>query len=167
MSKDITFEQARGSLGSLLLLWARIERTARAEVTDAHGGSLPKSAYGIAATLNAWKKVVVAREPTGSLRGSLASALRAQLQQPLDMRNGVCHGLIGISAAYDGMPAALTWELNGIEHGIEWDDLQASFSWLSKVPFAISIISNFPMERPGSRLIDSPENREWWQAEYG
>jgi hypothetical protein len=29
------------------------------------------------------------------------------------------------------------------------------------------MISNSPTEKLGSRIIDSPENREWWLAEYG
>ncbi len=47
MKENVSFEQIRGSLGSLLLLWSRIERAAREEVASAHDGQLPKSAYGI------------------------------------------------------------------------------------------------------------------------
>ena len=41
------------------------------------------------------------------------------------------------------------------------------FSWLSKVPNAISIISNTESEVLGNRISDNAENREWWTAEFG
>lgn len=162
---DVTIDRLSGSLGSLLLLWARIERSARAEVTHPNG-SLPKSAHGIAALLDNWKSKVVAGQPATSLCPSLATVLRAELQAPLDVRNGLCHGLIGISMADEEMPAKLRWELNGKERSISWEELQASFEWLSKVPRALSIISNLSLERVGSRAIDNTENREWWLTEF-
>jgi hypothetical protein len=167
MTTDVTYEQVSGSLGSLLLLWAAIEQQARKEVAGLHNGCLPKSAHGIAAVLNAWETAVVAAASIGSLRALLASTLKAQLKEPLSVRNGICHGLNGISSAYDGKQAGLSWETDGVKRSIAWDELQATFSWLSKIPSAISMISNSPTEKLGSRLIDSTENREWWLAEYG
>lgn len=157
----------RGSLGSLLLLWSRIEQSAREEVTRLYSGSLPKSSHGIAAVLNTWESAVIARQPDASLGPLLASTLRAQIQEHLNIRNGVCHGLRGISDAYDETPATLTWEINGKVGSITWSEFQASFSWLCKVPFAISMISNSSCEKVGNRMIDSSENREWWLHEYG
>lgn len=167
MVNEVSFEQIRGSLGSLLLLWSAIERAAREEVARAHDGQLPKSAHGIAAVLNAWEAAVLARKDASPLRILLASTLRAQLQDPLDIRNGVCHGLVGISAAFGNRPATLTWELNGVKRSINWDELQTDFSWLSKVPFGIGIISNSLQESSGGRMTDTHENREWWRDEYG
>ena len=68
MVNNVSFEQIRGSLGSLLLLWSAIERAARKEVARAHDGQLPKSAHGIAAVLNAWEAAVVARQDASPLR---------------------------------------------------------------------------------------------------
>jgi hypothetical protein len=167
MIPDVTYEKISASLGSLLLLWAAIERAAREEVALLHGGCLPKSAHGIAAVLNAWAAAVIAVRPEAPLRALLAAKLRAELQVPLNIRNGVCHGLVGISSAYDRRPAALTWEINDVKRSITWEELQSSFSWLSKVPFAISIISNSSTGRAGSRMTDNPENRKWWLAEFG
>lgn len=53
MINGMTFQQISPSLESLLLLWAAIECTARDEVARIRGGCLPKSAYGMAAVLNA------------------------------------------------------------------------------------------------------------------
>jgi hypothetical protein len=47
---DVSYERISGSLGSLLLLWAAIERSAREEVVRVHG-QFPRSAHGIAAVL--------------------------------------------------------------------------------------------------------------------
>ena len=167
MKENISFEQIRGSLGSLLLLWSRIERAARDEIASAHDGQIPKSAYGIAAALNAWEAAVAGGQNAPPLRTLLASTLRTQLQDPLNVRNGVCHGLVGLSATCYNQPATLTWDLNGVERSITWRELQVVLAWLSKVPRAIRMISRDSHEKMGSRLIDNPENRNWWRSESG
>ena len=167
MVKDVSFEQVSGSLGSLLLLWSAIEQAARDEVARAHGGQLPKSAHGIGAVLNAWEASVAGGKDPSQLRILLASTLRAQLQDPLQVRNGVCHGLVGLSATHGDRAASLTWELNSEKRSMTWDELQVTFSWLSRIPHAIGIISNSPSIKKGSRMTDSHENRKWWRAEYG
>src|SRR5690606_9176721 len=99
MDTEVTYFQMQGTLGSLLLIWAELERTIRDEVSRAHGGILPKSAHGIAAALNAWEAAMTKDRQTRPFQALLASQVRAQLQRPLDIRNGVCHGLVGVSAA--------------------------------------------------------------------
>ena len=165
--QGVSFEQIKGSLGSLLLLWSGIERAARDEVARAHEGILPKSAHGIAAVLQAWQATVVAGHAASPFRSLLASTLSTQLKEPLAIRNGVCHGLVGLSASRGDRPAILTWELNNTQQSATWDELQSLFSWLSKLPFAIQMISNSPLEELGGRMTDTPENREWWRAEFG
>lgn len=155
-----------GAVGSLLLVWAGIERSARDEVIQAHGG-LPKSAHSIAGLLRDWERTVIAGHPATSLCPLLARSLRAKLQEPLGIRNGICHRLIGVWAAREDMTAALHWEINGEKHSISWEDLQASLSWLSKIRLAFSIISNSSLESLGNRAIDNAENREWWLTEFG
>ena len=167
MKKSVSFDQIRGSFSSMLLLWSAVERAAREEVARAHDGQIPKSAHGIAAVLRSWEASIEGAERASPFRILLASTLRTQLQGPLDIRNGVCHGLAGLSAASNNRPATLTWELNDKEHSITWEELQELFSWLSKVPFAIAMISSSTTEEPGSRMIDNVENREWWREEYG
>jgi len=167
MKEDLYIEQIKASLGSLLLLWSRIERAARDEVALFYEGHLPKSAHGIAAVLNAWEATVTCRTDALPLSVLLASTLRAQLQDQLNIRNGVCHGVVGFSVAHGDRPATLTWELNGERRSITLDELQATFSWLSKVPSAFSIISHSRSEGLGSRMTDNSENRDWWKAEYG
>lgn len=110
---------------------------------------------------------MIERQPATSLCPSLASTLRSRLQGPLYIRNGLCHGLEGISAAQEYTPATLRWEMKGTKHSISWEELQASLNWLSKVRFAFRVISNPSLDRPGSRGVDNEENRQWWLAEYG
>jgi len=97
----------------------------------------------------------------------LASRLRAQLQGPLEIRNGVCHGLDGISSAHDGKPATLSWEINGTRNSITWDELQTMFQWLSKIPGAISMISRAAGGKDPAKTERQLPDRRWWMAEYG
>ena len=155
-----------GAVGSLLLVWSRIEQSARDEIVPP-SGSNPRDLHGVGAVLTAWENHVKATQPAISLGPCLAKALRAQLQEPIEIRNGICHGLIGISAAYDDNPAALRWSLNGGKHSITWDELQALLAWLSKVPRTISIISEVGLVQGGRLAIDNHENRKWWLQEFG
>lgn len=148
------------------MVWAKIEQSARDEVVRAHG-CLPKSAHGIAALLRKWESTVIEKQPATSLYPLLAKTLRVSLNHQLEMRNGVCHGLIGISAMREGVNGELHWEINNERHSISWEDLQTSLSWLFKIHHAISVISNASIERFGDRGIDDLENRKWWQAEFG
>lgn len=162
---DINYDRLSGSLGSLLLIWAALERSLREEVIRAHG-FLPARAYGIAAVMRTWESVIIDVHPPTSLGPLLAKALRHQLQAPLDIRNGLCHGLIGISTATKNRPAELRWEIHEKKHSISWDGLQQQFGWLSKLPHAVSIISNPSMTFSGSRTTNTSENREWWRSEF-
>ncbi|WP_150125673.1 hypothetical protein [Sphingobium sp. RAC03] len=160
-----TYERISGALGSLLLVWASVEKAVRHEVVRAHG-LLPPKARGIAAALQTWESAVIESQPANSLGPPLAKTLRRQLQKPLDVRNGLCHGLVGISAATEHMQATLRWEINDVRHAISWDDLQEQLGWLSKLPRAVSIISNPSFERAGSRATNTAENRAWWRSEF-
>lgn len=162
---DVTFERLSGSLSSLLMLWARIEKSVRAEVIRFHG-YLPKSAYSISALLKEWEGTVIASQPATSLCRSLATALCAQLEKPLRIRNGLCHGLAGIASANAEEPAKLYWQLNGEDHSISWQELQELFAWLSRIPDAVRLISNPSLERIESRGRDTAENRDWWLMEF-
>lgn len=162
---EVNYDRISASLGSLLLVWSQLEKSFRDEVIRFHG-SLPPRAHGIAAVVRTWESAVIAAQPASSLCPSLATIVRCQLQGPLDMRNGLCHGLVGISAANKQVPAQLHWELNGEKHSISWEDLQKCFGWLSRLPRAISIISDRSLDRLGSRATNTAENREWWRSEF-
>ena len=76
MKADVTYEQINGTLGSLLRLWAAIERQAQHEILR-DGSGIAKSVHGIAAILNAWETFVLETADPGSLRAALAEQLRA------------------------------------------------------------------------------------------
>lgn len=162
-AEDVSFGQVCASLGSLLYLWCAVERTLRDNVASLYGGELPRSAHSISSILKVWENAMRERQDSLPLCGLLVSSLCAQLRQLLNIRNGVCHGLRGISGSDANQSGSVTWELNGEEHSVSWEELQTSFAWLSKVPFAVEIISR---SRP-EMMIDTPGTRAWWESEYG
>ena len=162
---DVTYGMISGSLGSLLLVWAQVEKSVREEVVRRHG-FLPPRARGIAAAVQTWEIGVLEAQPATSLGPRLATTLRRQLKGPLDVRNGLCHGLVGISTANGQIPAALHWEINDEKHSICWEELQEQFGWLSRITRAVGIISNPSLDRVGTRATDTAENREWWRSEF-
>ncbi|MBD3746937.1 MAG: hypothetical protein IE932_12075 [Sphingopyxis terrae] len=163
MISDVNFDRISASLGSFLLVWASVERSVRKQVIRVRG----VAPHGMGAVLARWEETVIELQPATSLCPLLASTLRHQIEGPLRMRNGICHGLEGISAASGDEPAMLHWELNGQKHAVTWEDLQATLRWLSELPRAFSVIAQPLLEKPGSRGIDTAENREWWRTEFG
>lgn len=166
-SEEVTYDKMSAALGSLLLLWARIEKSVRQEVERRNDGCLPKSAYRVSGAFEAWREAMLADRTRGPLIGRLACKLYQRLQAPLAVRNGLCHGLRGVSSSGDGRVPALTWELNGVCRSASYQELQRSFEWLSKVPSAIAAISSMSADDRGTRVTDTPENRDWWRFEYG
>lgn len=162
---EVTYGTIKGSVASVVVVWALIEQSARTEIIRAHG-ELPKSAHGIAAALDLWHSTVIATQPATSRCAALATILRDRLRKPLEIRNGICHGLYGISASTEKSPATLKWELNGEKHSISWDDLSEMLGWLSKIHHVFAMISSPKVTGVQSRIIDSAENREWWRSEY-
>ena len=152
-------------MGSLLLVWARLEKSVRDEISRITGIP-PSKPHGICALLKAWEKIAIKPQPAESLCPRLARSLRRQLQAPLDIRNGLCHGLNGIIQATEQMPAALHWEMNREEQSISWDELQVQLGWLSRLPRAFQVMSDPQLERHGNRAADTPENRAWWRSEF-
>ncbi|MEP9403271.1 hypothetical protein [Sphingomonas sp. VNH70] len=164
---EATYDRMAASLGSLLLLWARIERAAQQEVVRRGRSKVPPTSFhGVAKALQAWRATVSDLPDAASLSTRLADALCDRLQRPRNIRNGLCHGLIGIVSAHDGRPGRLLWEMNGVEKSVTWEELQEMFGWLAKVPQALGMISADPRRSPFDRRIDSPENREWWRTEF-
>ena len=167
MTGEVTYHQMQSALGSLLFLWSTIERTLRNELAAMHGGTLPKSAHGLASILNAWEAKLVEARMTRPLQAALASEIRARLQRPLEIRNGVCHGLLGISAKFDGRPAGIEWDLNGKRESITCDELQEIFTWLSKAPRAILILSSVAAEPDDTKAMKRLPDPGWWASELG
>lgn len=167
MDEAVTFAQIKGSVASLLLVWAQIERTARDEVARAHGGAVPKSAHGLVAVLNAWEARMTEDRLARPYQAALASRLRALLQRPLEIRNGVCHGLVGIVSSCPGKPATLSWDMNGNGQTVTWDEMQEVLRLLSRLPRAFSVISHAAAEPAPGRAASLLPDRDWWAVEFG
>lgn len=164
---DVALTQMQAALGSLLLLWSAIEREALSRITRSDGETEKKTLIGASAILRAWKVSVTGRDLDGSFLNCLANSLCDQLQGPLAVRNGVCHGLVGVSASSHSVSAGLTWETAGERHRIDWDQLQIILHFLSRVPNAMSMIASQDHDSRTGRFSDTVENREWWASEYG
>lgn len=167
MDEAVTFAQMKGSVASLLLVWAQIERTARDEVARAHGGAVPKSAHGLAAVLNTWEARMTEDVLARPYQASLAFRLRASLQRPLEIRNGVCHWLAGIGSSCPGRPVTLSWDTNGHRRTVTWDELQEVLSLLSRLPRPFNVISRAAAEPDPAQAASVLRDRDWWAAEFG
>jgi len=166
MTADVSFEKMKGSLGSLLLLWSEIEQSTRKELAQITDRPPPSPSHGMNAVLRDWETATTARYQTCPFTMLVISTVVAQLRAGLKIRNALCHGLIGISAARGENPAALKWHINGEDGRITRSEMEAWFAQLSKLSRAIWFLSRSAAVTK-SRLEDTPENREWWKTEQG
>ncbi len=166
MTEDVSFDKMKGSLGSLLLLWSEIEQSTRKELAQITDSPPPSPSHGMAAVLRDWETATTARHQTNPFAIVIIKAVVAQLRAGLKIRNALCHGLTGISAARNQTPAALKWQINGEEGRITWLEMETWFSQLSRLSRAIWYLSQSTATNQ-TRLKNTPENRDWWSTEHG
>lgn len=166
-NEPITFEQVRSSLGGLLLVWSALERDTRKILAQLNGGTLSKMPHGASALFNDWQAKVTKVESSSPFRALLIRRLRLQLQEALEIRNGLCHGLMGYNASLGDQPARLGWELDDGPRSITYHEMVDMLGWLSRINRALSLLTRAPNGGPGCRLIDTAENRGWWAEEFG
>ena len=161
-----SFEQMQGVIGSVIWLWVDIERTVRKQTVDRQGVSASKSPPALSRMLDIWLQQTCSDAAASPFRTALAQRLCEQVREARQTRNGICHGLSGLEAANSERPGRLFWRYHGIETSRTWAEFQDHFAWLSKVSFALEILDLGDLSRHG-RLVDTAENRGWWEAEFG
>lgn len=166
MTETVNYERICGTVASLLLLFSRIEDEARELIERADGSDRLKSIRGARGALREWRSTILAQQETRPFEAQLADALWEQIQGPLDIRNGVCHGLCGVSAGRGDTEATLSWRVQGRTKSTTYSELQEMFAWLSKVPQAMAMISHAVGCVNSTRLRPFPK-REFWESEYG
>lgn len=125
----ISYSQISGTIGSMIWLWAEIER-ALAKAIEGTGGKVP---MGIASKIEFWAASVRTDDPDRTLQNDICNRFVAHLARSLRLRNAICHGLTGITAQRGTEPAFLTVQLHGSEaERLEWQMLQEMFAWMSR-----------------------------------
>lgn len=163
-STTVSIDDMKACFGSLLFLWADIERELREQVVR-QCGKVPRPAHGIKACLRCWRSRIPDANHMGSFRAELADHLVDQLQDALTMRNRLCHGLTGYSSGSEES-AQLSWRLNGEEGRVSYKELQDSFGWLARTSQAVWMLSSPSVVGKFDRCVGTAENRRWWQTEF-
>lgn len=146
---DITYDQMKGTVGSLLSIWSQIERALNAGLIKLNPDEPPM--YGFSSKLDLWSKLIIAKSDDRPLQREVCQRLRTHLSDALDVRNLVCHGLVGISAGYREDVACLTVELNEKKRILTWPELQAMFPWMSEAQWCIEFLTAAAMEKNPAR----------------
>ncbi|MFN5996419.1 MAG: hypothetical protein ACK47C_14280 [Paracoccaceae bacterium] len=166
MSEPVNYDRICGTVASLLLLFSRIENEAHEIIEKADGSDRLNGVRGARGSLRAWRALILADQESRPYEAKLADALWAQIQGPLDIRNGVCHGLNGAFASRGDTQATLTWRVHGTTKRMTYNELQEVFAWLSRIPQAMSMISHAVCETDVSKLRPLPE-LDFWATEFG
>lgn len=166
MTEVITYERICGTVASLLFLFAAIENEAREIVGKAAGPESLSNVFGARGTLLVWKNLLSKDCKVRPEEALLAERLWTQMQNPLDVRNGICHGLMGASANRGDAPATLTWRVKDGTESRTYDELQEMFAWLSKIPQAMAMISQGICSKGPSKPRSLPD-RGFWESEFG
>ena len=166
LTETVTYERICGTVASLLFLFARIENETRDIIALARGADSLAGLHGARGTLRVWWDLLRADREARPYEALLADQLWAQIQEPLEVRNGICHGLMGAFSSRGDEPATLTWRMYGGTNSKTYDELQAMFAWLSKIPQAMSMISHAVGARDVAELRSLPD-RDFWTKEFG
>jgi len=149
LPEHVTFDQIKGTVGSLLLLWSRVEKALTASIRTLHAGEVPKTAHGIGKSLNVWSTRVMRGHGGRQLQKQICKQLVKHLKEALEIRNFVAHGLIGIAASFDRpgeADAHLTAELNGEHRVFTRQELEEMFAWMSRAPELIACLADAAMD---------------------
>lgn len=166
MLEAVSYERITGTAASLLLFFSRIETEAREIIEKAGASARLKRVRGARGSLREWRDLILEQQETRPYEAKLANALWGQIQEPLDIRNGVCHGLCGASASRGDPHATLTWRANGNTRSMTYGELQDVFAWLSKVPRAMSMISHAACAKDIAKIRPLPQ-QDFWAVEFG
>ncbi|MFN3993580.1 MAG: hypothetical protein ACK4IU_11805 [Tabrizicola flagellatus] len=166
MAVTVSYERICGTVASLLLLFARIENEAREIIEKAGRTDRLKKVRGARGALREWRDSILEKQESRPYEAQLADALWGQAQGPLDVRNGVCHGLCGATASLGDTEANLTWWVHGGTQSMTYSELQEVFAWLSKIPQAMPMISHAACVQDASKLRPLPA-LDFWATEFG
>lgn len=151
--QTITFDQMKGTIGSLVFLWSGIEQSLNEAIENLHTEKKPKSVHGISRSIDVWSLAVKQTDNTSTLRTDLCDRLVRMLKEALVIRNLVCHGLTGISARphIDYPEAHLKVELGEDTRLLTWHQLDEMFSWMSRSRWLIRDLTEAAMENDAQR----------------
>lgn len=136
---EVSFEQMKGTVGSLLFLWSQIERELTESIHDLTVECKQKHPHGIARSLDFWFNEIHQKADRLTLATDLCDDLAPLLKEALDVRNSVCHGLIGIAADLSSSheEACITVEMGEHTRELKWAELQTMFEWMSQARWLI------------------------------
>lgn len=96
--EQISFDQMKGTIGGLLMLWLDIERSLNVAIQALLPTERARLVHGISRSVDAWSEQVTLRGSDRQLQTDLCRRLVVMLKEALVVRNFVCHALIGVSA---------------------------------------------------------------------
>lgn len=154
--QTITFDQMKGTIGSLLYLWSGIEKSLNVAIENLHGENVPRSVHGIRRSIDVWSLAIKQTDQTSTLRADLCDRLVKMLKEALVIRNLVCHGLIGISARLhiDDPEAHLKVQLGDDMRLLTWHQLDEMFSWMSSTRSLIRDLTEAATQNDAQRAND-------------
>ena len=143
--EPINFERMSGTI---LFLRCGIETALAAALLAQHGGQMPKGHHGIKSRITTWSGSVKAAGGERKLQRQVCDTVVYHLEQSLDLRNLICHGLAGISASggLDDPEAHLIVERAKLQRKIYWSELQPMFAWMSRTPWVIENLNDAAMD---------------------
>ncbi len=142
-AQRISYDRISGTIGSMVWLWAEIERSLKGSILTMGG----EVSFGISSNLRVWSGLMQSNDPACALQNQIVERVAAHLTDALRIRNAICHGLTGISAQREDVAACLWVQLgDGPEERLEWDRLKALFDWMSRCEGVIANLTGAARE---------------------
>lgn len=142
-TETVTFEQIKGTIGTMVWLWSDIERELRRSLHNLNKGKASKKAHGISRSLNIWSEHILSSAHASNELKKLTYRITEYLEEALVVRNLMCHGLLAAYAKFHSCErdAYLHVELGDNHRDLTWTELQNMISWMSRVNYVVRDIT--------------------------
>lgn len=128
----VTVGDIKQAVGALILLWSAVERELADAIGELDQDDRNGKPHGIGRSIERWKSLHDGLEIDRTEHGEVVRMVHQVLSRALRIRNGFCHGALGLTANPHGsaQAACIRIELNGRSETIGYSDLTSCIEQL-------------------------------------
>lgn len=141
--KTVSIEELKSSVGSIFYLWTLVERALCAGIETLNGEVSKKEQHTISRKIVRWESLQAAARAQRPEHDALVSEAIKRLNQALEIRNRIAHGLDSFTPdpfGRSGNPHLGT-TLNGVKRALPYDDLEQVMRKLYFLTLTIRMLS--------------------------
>lgn len=166
----VTLGELREAVGIYFSAWSMLERSLSSVLIEFGASEQNSQRQSISRKLNLWKQLHIDRTPERDTHHQFIAEIHSLLQNSLEVRNLLAHGITGFSALIPGrsQKASISTELNDKQRTIEYGELQRITAQTGTIASHMDRITSYALEPNKCRhsdlhaeireMLDRPQN---------